>query len=248
LLRKLKGLMNHMRCAILTVTLWTGLALTFARAEGKPKIEFDSTLYDFGTTSRVQQVAGALTFQNTGNGDLQLTNLSATCVCIRAGAEPTRLKPGESGMIDFSINIGPSVGDIVEQVFVSSNDPQNPTVTLTIHLYIKPLFEVTPTAVQLGSLRPGNTTNLTVAVKRTDGRKLRITKVVSDNPSLTTRVMPVKESRGQAARILIQFKAGDHPGRFEETLQVHTGEMYAEDIPKPSFEISLQGRVIGAVH
>jgi|ERR1051326_2400758 hypothetical protein len=233
-----------MKRAVLIVALLVGVTLVTAQAGGTPKIVFDQIGYDFGTTSKVQSVSGSLPFRNDGDGELQVTKIDTTCACTYANAHPTKLQPGETGSLDFGIKLGPSVGTIVEQIFLSSNDPKNPMVTLTLMLYVKPIFEVTPSEFRLGDLQKGSTTNLTVLVQRTDGQKLRITKVVSDNPLISARIKPVKDSKDPAAQILIKFKAADRPGSFEDAVKVHTGEMYAEDLPKPSFEIKLKGRVV----
>jgi len=180
------------------VALLAGVLLFLTPAEGAPKIAFDQTVYDFGKTSSVQSVTGSFTFRNDGDTELQVTKLITTCPCARAGVNPTSLKPGESGSLEFSMNIGPSVGDIVEKIFLTSNDPQNSTVTLTLKVYVKPIFEVTPPVLRLGDLQQGSSTNVTVLVKRTDGQKLRITKVVSDNPLISARV---SQSRNPRARL-----------------------------------------------
>jgi hypothetical protein len=182
-------------------------------------------------------------FRNVGEADLRIEAVGTSCACTQAGVETATLKPGEASVLQFSINIGPSVGDVRERVFVYSNDPRNSNVVLTLRLHVLSRFEVVPPVVRLGDIPPGSKTNLTVMVHRTDGQKLRITKLESDNPLLKARAVPAKESKNHSAQIQIAFQADDNPGPFEDTLYVHTGEMYAEDLPKPSFEISLKGRV-----
>jgi hypothetical protein len=231
-----------MKVLLTIVTGWMLLGAA-ARGDGTPKIEFNDVVYDFGSTDRVQKVRGMFTYWNSGDAELRLTNIRTSCSCTHALAEPVNLLPGESGTLDFSINIGPSVGDIREHVYVASNDPKNPVVALALRLHVKPLYAIESQRIELGGVQAGHATNLVVTVTRTDGQKLRITRVVSDNPAVSARVVPLRESKGRAARIQIQHKAGKTPGRFEETLGVHTGEEYAEGIPKPSFEITVIGHV-----
>src|SRR5437868_15311359 len=54
-----------------TMLVWFLLA-TAALAEPAPKIQFDRTLYDFGTTSLVQSVSRTFTFHNAGDGVLKI--------------------------------------------------------------------------------------------------------------------------------------------------------------------------------
>src|SRR5258708_3436159 len=60
-----------------------------------PKIQFDKTVYDFGTTSLVDSVTGTFTFQNVGDGELKMGKPQPSCGCTVASVKPEVLKPGE---------------------------------------------------------------------------------------------------------------------------------------------------------
>ena len=80
------------------------LAGASARAEGTPKIQFDKTVYDFGVTALVESVTGTFTFQNAGDGVLQLQKPKPSCGCTVASVNPETLKPGEKGELVFTID------------------------------------------------------------------------------------------------------------------------------------------------
>jgi hypothetical protein len=229
---------------LLSAILAASLGAAGARAEGAPRIEFDRTVYDFGATSRVESVAGAFIVQNTGDAALRVTGLRASCACIRARIEPATVPPGETGRLDFFMTLGPAVGDLVEQIYVATNDPLNTNVVLTLKLRIAPVYEITPAQVLLGDVPTGSTTNIAVLVHRADGNKLRITKVQIDDVLVAARVVPVKQSKGESARILLTIRIPATPGPLHQTVYVHTGEEFAEGIPRPSFEFDVTGRAV----
>ena len=225
--------------------IFAALIATLAHAaESPPKIEFDRTVYDFGTTSRVQSVEGVFKIRNGGGSPLEIAGLGGSCVCTRAAVEQSTLQPGESCALSFSMNIGPSEGDIVEQIYVPSNDPQKPKVTLTLKLRIPLTFEVTPAEIRLANLPPGARTNIVLRVNRTDGRRLRITKVEADPKTIRTTIEPVTNSTNQSAQVTITITAPTTAGSFARPIRFHTGERYPGGIPKPSFEVPLTGHVV----
>ncbi len=229
---------------ILTGIVWAYAGVLLGA--GTPRIEFDNPVFDFGTTARVQTVTGSFVVYNAGDAPLEFRGVRTSCGCTQARPDPKTLLPEATGRLDFSINIGPSVGDIQEHLYVSSNDPQHPTVDLTLKLYVTPLFEVTPNVLQLGTLRPHSVTNVVVSISRADGQRLRIAKVETDPSRVRVRVEPVRESKGQAARLLVRVTAPATAGRIRDTISIYTGETYPGGIPKPSIEIDVQGDVIDA--
>src|ERR1043166_6995333 len=134
-----------MKRELLAVTLFAMATIGVARADGtnktpeaaKPteppgKIQFDKTVYDFGSTSFVDSVTGTFTFQNAGTGELKVGKPQPSCGCTVASVKPEVLKPGEKGELVFKVNIGGARGTLEKHITVPSNDPQSPKVSLSI--------------------------------------------------------------------------------------------------------------------
>ncbi len=235
--------MNPLKPAL---ALWLAIFVTAFAADESPKIEFDRTVYDFGTTSKVESVSGRFIVRNTGKRKLEIGNLGGTCVCLKAEIEHYNLDPGESCALRFTLSIGPSEGTIVEQLFVPSNDPQSSNAVLTIQLRIPPTFEVQPPVVQLKDLAPGATTNVELRVHRTDGRPLHITKIECLPLDVHAEIRPEPDSSNQTARVFLDVTAPAKPGPFQWIYSVHTGQRYPGGIPQPSFYFQVNGRVVPA--
>jgi hypothetical protein len=212
------------------------------KAAGQPKIQFDRTVYDFGVTSLVQSVTGTFTFQNAGEADLQLQKPAPSCGCTVASVKPDHLKPGEKGELVFTVNLGNARGSIEKHITVPSNDPQSPSISLTIKADMRQLFQATPESVQLGTVRQGVVTNIVVELRRLDGKSLNVSKTDATGSLLHTKFEPVAESEGKAARILIEVAAEGVPRPINDTVHV-----YVDDQVQPAANIQVYGRLLGPI-
>lgn len=213
-----------------------------AKPTGAPKIQFEKLLYDFGTTSQVQSVTGTFTFENAGNAELKVSKPAPSCGCTVAGVKPDTLKPGEKGELVFTLNTANVRGVAEKHINVPSNDPQTPTVNLTIKVNVRPTFETSPQQVSLGDLRQGTITNIVVDVKRLDGKKLNITRAESGAKFIKTRIEPVEASNGEAARVWIEAEAEGVPRHFNDAVRI-----YVDNGEQPQVTLPVFGRLIGDV-
>ncbi len=206
------------------------------------KLQFDKTVYDFGPTALVDSVTGTFTFQNTGAGDLKIEKPQPSCGCTVASVKPDSLKPGEKGELVFTVRVAGQRGQLEKHINVPSNDPQAGRINLSIRVEMKQILDVSPQNIQLGNLQQGTTTNVTVLVRRTDGKKLVISKAESSNKLLQTRIEPVEGSSNQSANVILEIKNEGVPRQFNENVKLSM-----EGVAQPVAVINLNGRLLGAV-
>lgn len=96
-----------------------------------PAITFETTTYDFGQIYQGERVKYSFKFTNTGNSDLLISQVSASCGCTVAEYPKKPIKPGEGGSITVEFNSAGRRGQQSKTVTVSTN-AQPPTVVLTI--------------------------------------------------------------------------------------------------------------------
>jgi hypothetical protein len=207
-----------------------------------PKIQFDKTVYDFGTTSLVDSVTGTFTYQNIGAADLKLSKPQPSCGCTVASVKPDVLKPGEKGELVFTIRVGGQRGELKKQIGVPSNDPQSPNVSLSIKIEMKQIVEAVPQQLSIGALRQGTTTNLTAVLRRTDGQKLVIASVQPSSKSLTAQVEPMEGTNDQSARLVIELHGDGVPRAINENVKV-----FLAGISQPAMTVFVNGRLLGDV-
>jgi hypothetical protein len=220
----------------------TNQAAGAATNQPPPKIVFEKTVYDFGTTSMVQQLTGTFTFQNTGKGVLELKKPTTSCGCTVAGVKPDRLNPGEKGELVFTLNVANiQRGHAEKHITVPSNDPDNPSINLTVKADMTSVLDVSPQSVNVGQIRQGATTNVSLSVKRTDGAKLNLSKVEPTQSFMTTHIVP-DEKEPSAATVSIAVKGEGTPRRFSDRIS-----LFLEDPSKPAFVVNVFGQLVGDV-
>lgn len=211
-----------------------------AASSGTPKIQFDKTVYDFGTTSQVTSVTGTFTFHNAGDGELKVQKPAPSCGCTVAGVKPDLLKPGEKGELVFTVNLGAAKGQMEKHINVPSNDPQSPNINLAIKVAIQQVFDVSPTQVMIGDIHAGGTTNVTVQVHRNDGKKLSITKTEVTGDLATAKVEPGENE--QSAKVIIDVTAKGASRRFGDQVK-----LFMDGAEQPVSTVFVVGRLVGEI-
>lgn len=207
-----------------------------------PKIQFDKTVYDFGSTSFVDSVTGTFTFSNTGAGDLKMGKPQPSCGCTVASVKPDVLKPGEKGELVFKVNVGPAHGALEKHITVTSNDPQTPSISLAIKVDVKQVIEVSPGQVSVGAIRQGMITNVVVTVHRVDGKKLAISSTTPSSKLVRARVEPIEGSNDESAKLIVEVEGEGVPRSFNENVKV-----FLDGISQPATTVSVVGRLIGDI-
>lgn len=203
---------NVMSVGLCSVGLWC------ATAGAAPKIEFEKTTYDFGTTSAVTAVTGTFRFKNAGDAELVIGKPATSCGCTTTGVKPDKLQPGEGGELTFTLSVGGGRGPMQKNITVPTNDPTQPQVTLAIRVEMLQAFQISPQSVNLGQMRAGTETNFVIAVRRTDDRPLGLQSVTVKGSRLTAEVKPVAGD-DKAAEIHVHARMGDGFGTFNEQIQ-----------------------------
>ena len=154
-----------------------------APISGGPRITFDKAVYDFGSAAAGDVAAYEFGFRNTGDAQLVIGKVTTGCGCTAALVSDKELAPGASGRVKVTFNTGGYKGKVHKRVYVQSNDPTQPRVTLTMNVEVKVEIDVSPGYIYIASIVAGETATRTVTVTGLDGRVFRITKV-SGTPAI----------------------------------------------------------------
>lgn len=214
-----------------------------AQGEGTPKIQFDRLVYDFGKTSQVETVTGVFKFKNVGDGLLKIEPPQLSCGCTVAQLKPDTLPPGETGELPFTLHLGQVKAQLDKRIAVKSNDPQTPEVSLTIKADYTPLYEINPRTLAPNLAFGVKETAQFTTLTRTDGKPLRLGRLVASKPWITATVEPGAPADDSTARIRVTIQREGPPRRFSEFVHVYT----VEQTNTPVSSIYLYGQVMGEV-
>ena len=79
-------------------------------------------------------VTRKVTVRNSGNEELVIEAVSTSCGCTQATLEPMAIPPDENGTLRIVFDSGAHseelTGALMRQVFIASNDPEQPEAVL----------------------------------------------------------------------------------------------------------------------
>jgi uncharacterized protein DUF1573 len=228
-----------MKQVFLTIVLSAGVTGGTAWAAA-PKIQFDKYTCDLGKTSQVDHISGKFILRNVGDAVLKLEPPVPSCGCVKPSLSTNSVAPGEQAELTFSINVGPTRMQIAKYIAVTSNDPQNPKTDLGVRVEYIPMFDISPNWVILDAIREGATTNITVSVTRTDGKKLNLSKVEATKNWISAKIAAATNADEGSGRVLLELKPEGHRGRFSELVRV-----FCDGSNSPTFSITVYGRLVG---
>ena len=102
-----------------------------------PQIEFDSTTIDYGTIENGSDGERVVSFTNTGNADLIITNVKSSCGCTIPKKPEYPIAPGESSEIVVRYDTN-RVGPFRKTITVSTNQENDPIIALKIKGTVRP--------------------------------------------------------------------------------------------------------------
>ena len=96
--------------------------LTTVVAQNVPEITFKSSVHDFGVfPEETGKVSCTFEFTNTGQSDLIVQNVRASCGCTTPDWTKTPVKPGESGFVEATYNASGRPGAFSKTITVTTN-------------------------------------------------------------------------------------------------------------------------------
>ncbi len=135
-------------------------------AEGAAKIQFASTVHDFGKVSAGEVVRADFVFTNVGTQMLEIKEVRPTCGCTTAGTWEKLIAPGKTGLIPLQVNTANFSGPVIKSVSVTCNDPTQSFVNLQVKGTIWKPVDVAPPFVMF-NIAPDAVSNEVRTVKIT---------------------------------------------------------------------------------
>ena len=129
-----------MRRLILFAVLVAGLLLV-ACSSGQPSIAVEPILLDLGDVVNGEIISRDLAVRNDGQADLIIDSIITSCTCTQATLEPMTIPAGQVGNLHIEFDSGfhgPDLtGPLIRQVFINSNDPQQPELQVELSVRVE---------------------------------------------------------------------------------------------------------------
>ena len=118
-----------MRKSYLGILILIGLLLVACTSD-QPSISLETKQFDLGDVMNGEILSRDVAVENDGASPLVVSTVSTSCGCTQASLEPMTIPPGEVGVLHINFDSGAHgpdlTGKVTRQIFINSNDPQQP--------------------------------------------------------------------------------------------------------------------------
>jgi hypothetical protein len=161
-----------------------------------PVIEFSTREYDFGRLEAGRAIQHDFTFTNKGDAKLSVTHVLTSCGCLTSTNWSRDIAPGQQGRVPFSFNSTGMAGEFYRTLTVSTNDPAQPSIMLTIKGVVWQKIQITPATAQLTVQPPSlQRASGSVSIVNHTNVPLKLQAPVSQSPQLSARVEEIKPGK-----------------------------------------------------
>lgn len=131
------------RRVLITLLLLLVTVLAVACSSGgAPQINPETTRLELGDVPNGEIVSRDVLIRNDGDAVLQVQELSTSCGCTTASLEPMDIDPGASASLHIAFDSGAHgpelTGPMVRQIYITSNDPEQPELTIELAVNVTP--------------------------------------------------------------------------------------------------------------
>lgn len=198
-----------------------------------PKAVVQQKLHDFGDVNQGEIVKTSFIISNSGGDLLEINNVKASCGCTAGKPEQSKLKPGESTKIEVSFNSKGRRGIQQQRVTVTTNDPENKELVLTIKCNVVvpeniksegPKAQFNHLQHNFGKVKEGGVYEHTFTFSNSGSRLLQIKDVKSSCGCAVASISQKELKPGESATLKVELDTSKRKGRMSRTLTVITND------------------------
>jgi len=191
--------------------------------QASPSLEVNEAVRDFGKVLQGEVLKHVFVFTNRGLAPLKIMGIEATCGCQTTALSAKQIPPGKSAHLEVAVDTAGLSGSIDKSVHILTNDPRQPSVSLSIKADVQP--EITLSSPSLyfervpeGEKKVSKEVILTICAERS----IRILSAESTEESVSVRLEDVADSHGKKVRLIATQKPGGKIGYHMERIIVKT--------------------------
>lgn len=184
---------RHLKTVILALCCVVLVAATLlAQGAGKPKALVTEPIKDVGFVGKGEMATNEFVIRNEGNAPLELREVRASCGCTVADFDKV-IAAGTSGKVRVTVDTETFNGPIAKGVTVYTNDPDMPTIELTIRANVGQIIKVKPGYARYITVqRETKEGTIVQTLWTSDKSPFEVVKVESPYPYLNVRFWEAK--------------------------------------------------------
>jgi Protein of unknown function (DUF1573) len=173
---------------------------------------------DFGTVNRTTGPKLELTLSyNGGQADWAVTQMKTISDHIVAELHEKGRSPGGQATYTLSVTLKPSapIGFFKDEVTLETNDPNSKTIPVSVAAIVQSNVTVSPSVINLGTLKAGQSVQKTVMVR--SSQPFKLTAINPGSPELTAP--PVGDQSKALQTVVVTFKAPARVGPYNASVE-----------------------------
>lgn len=174
----------------------------------KPRFSIDVMEHDFGEITQGSVVKHTFKIRNTGDAPLEIT-ARPSCGCVVPKYDNV-IAPGQEGSLEAQLSTAGFRGAQIKTIQITSNDPDNPSLTLRLTANIRTAIEVRPSETIQMRLSANAPTTQEVELIASTSEPLEIQQVNVPAPYAKAEVQKIDDKR---AKIVITVQPDAPAGR-----------------------------------
>lgn len=192
------GLSKVIKTALPLFLLFLPTAVLYAAT---PLIRIDNPDYDFGKIYNGETAEHVFVIHNRGGSPLEIKNVRSTCGCTVTTIGKRTLGPQESTELKAVFNSKRYRGEVIKNIYVYSNDPENPIQKLSVRADVTVDLEVKPSIVYLAGLKAGERVERDVLIKNLTDSTVKIKEIASTVSSINLELSKMNIEPGDSANL-----------------------------------------------
>ena len=203
------------------------------------KSMFDKEKIDFGVIARGSDARQTVTIKNMSRSTVHISSVRTTCGCSAARPSQELLKPGESSIVEVTMDTRKFTRRKDSNVIVTFDQPAIKSVTVPITSYIRTDVVVTPGSVVLGAVEVGTKEKKTIKIAYAGRPEWKIREVKSSAKFIKASVRETSRDAGRVNYSLDVELLEDAPaGKIQ-----HVVTLVTDDASNPYVPILVSGSV-----
>jgi len=118
------------------------LVIWLSACGGQPQIAVAEDNLELGDVVNGDVIERDINVQNNGQAKLIIEAVTTSCGCTQATVEPMTIPPGGQGTLHIEFDSGAHgpelTGQLIRQIFIATNDPQQPELVVELAANILP--------------------------------------------------------------------------------------------------------------
>lgn len=203
-----------------------------------PQIAAPKISHSFGDIIEGEVVSHSFEIYNSGDEDLVINKVKASCGCTAAQPEKDVLISGESTTVKVTFNSSRRSGKQKKYVYIFSNDKINPQFRLsfTANVLKNDSDEVSSSNIEsarlvvankkhnFGDVTEGKKVDFNVQLKNSGNKLLNIEKVKSSCGCTATLLSKNELKPGESTNLKIELDTSGRKGKLSLTVTIHSND------------------------